>query len=247
MTVHLSRRPIFGRSRERASDEGAARGHIHNDAQPPAAADSSEQRGRGSRPSIMNAQPPAAADSVGATEVKTLIAADGRPEVVYVAAECLHLWNLNVKEETFCIELLVHTRWMADPKDADKIMEESGGDLNEHWEPEWMPRIKIHNTTSELTDREYEYEAHRDEGNVWITGKTWLSVSISEDYQLQSFPFDQQSLECEIELPNAVHVEAMPASAKPGRAWGAQLQAPVLVHPEGVEHLPGKKHPNLNV
>ena len=80
-------------------------------------------------------------------------------------------------------------------------------------------------------------------GLVWITGKTWLSVSISEDYQLQSFPFDQQSLKVEIELPNAVHIEPMPASAKPGRAWGAQLLSPVLVHREGVEHLPGKRNP----
>jgi hypothetical protein len=168
------------------------------------------------------------------------ISSDGRPEVLYMATEIVHLWDLNIKAETFSVELVVHTKWAVDAASADKVMEESGGDLNEHWEPEWMPRLKVRNTTAELTSREHEFEAHRSvSGTVWISGVTWLSVTISEEYDLQPFPFDMQHLEVEVEVPNAVHLA--PMQDKPSRSWGSKLVEPVLVHKEGVEHLPDFK------
>ena len=63
--------------------------------------------------------------------------AGGKPLIVEVAAEVMHCWDLDVKTESFCIELVVYTRWQAQPEAADEIMRASGGDENESWEPEW--------------------------------------------------------------------------------------------------------------
>lgn len=165
-----------------------------------------------------------------------------RPDVLYLASEIVHLWDLNIKGETFSIETIIHCKWPVDPQHADAVMKESGGDVNEHWEPEWVPRYKIHNTTAELTSAEHEWEAHRDEqGVVWISGKTWLSVSISEEYELHPFPFDMQHLEVEIEVPNVHLIEPMTIKPVDSRAWGHHLKRPVLCHLEGVQHLPDFK------
>ena len=77
----------------------------------------------------------------------------------------------------------------AHPEDADEIMRASGGDENESWEPEWFPRLKLRNMTAELTSREREFEAWREEGTgrVWIKGCTWLSVMINESYNLEAY------------------------------------------------------------
>ena len=61
---------------------------------------------------------PAAASQVASSalsavtsDVPSTTATRGKPEVVETAVELVHCWDLNVKTESFCVELVVYTRW----------------------------------------------------------------------------------------------------------------------------------------
>ena len=163
----------------------------------------------------------------------------GRPEVVFVGAECMHLWDLEVKTESFCCELIVHTLWRCPTEENEAAMEAGGDGLDETWEPDWFPRVKVWNICAELTERTKRFSARRDETRadvVWIAGQMTLNVKITEAYDLLSFPFDMQDLTLRLEVDNTTKIAPYPVDAL--NRIETRWRAPVLVLPKGVARLP---------
>ena len=163
----------------------------------------------------------------------------GRPNIVYAAAECLHLWDLEVKTESFCCEIIVHTLWRCPVEENEKAMEYGGDGLDETWVPDWFPRVKVWNVIAELTERERRFSARRDgadPGTVWILGQTTLNCKVTEAYDLLAFPFDMQDLTLRLELDNVAKIAPYPVDAL--NMIEPRWQKPVLVLPKGVASLP---------
>ena len=55
----------------------------------------------------------------------------GRPDKVYVGVEVLHLWDLEVKTESFSCELIIYTRWRCPKEEREAAMAEGGDGLDE--------------------------------------------------------------------------------------------------------------------
>jgi hypothetical protein len=166
-------------------------------------------------------------------------ARQGKPDVVYLACEIVHLWDLDVKTESFSCELIVYTRWRCPADETEEAILGSNGGLDETWAPDWFPRIKVWNICGEFTERERRFSATRDAADhslVWIQGLTTINCKITEVYDLLAFPFDMQDLTIRLEVDNTSRVAPYPVDAL--NAIERRWREVALVLPKGVSHLP---------
>ena len=168
-------------------------------------------------------------------------AASQRPDVVSVGVEIMHVWDVEMKACVFSLEMCVYSRWRCPDEDAAKAMEEGGDGLDESWEPDWFPRIKVWNMASELTDRQRRFLAFVNDtepdtathkSKIWISCETTICCQITEDYDLRAFPFELQDLNIKIEVENAAHIQPIKALPR------LRVNTPVMTQIQGVLKLP---------
>lgn len=164
-----------------------------------------------------------------------------RPDVVRVGAEIMHVWDVELKACLFSVEMCIYCRWRCPDEEADKAMEEGGDGLDESWEPDWYPRIKVWNMATELTSPQRRFLAFTDDRasvsdghnrSVWISSETTICCKITEEYDLQAFPFELQDLNIKIEVENAASIQPIQALPR------LRVQTPVMMQIEGVLSLP---------
>ena len=168
-------------------------------------------------------------------------AASQRPDFVSVGAEIMHVWDVEMKTCLFSLEMCIYSRWRCPDEDAVKAMEEGGDGLDESWEPDWFPRIKVWNMASELTERQRRFLAFHDneepntathKSKIWISCETTICCRITEDYDLLAFPFELQDLNIKIEIENCAHIQPIKALPR------LRVKTPVMTQIQGVMSLP---------
>ena len=82
--------------------------------------------------------------------------ASQRPDEVEMGVEVMHVWDVDLKLCLFSLEMCVYTRWRCPDDEAEQALQEGGDGLDESWEPEWYPRLKVWNMATELTERPKE-------------------------------------------------------------------------------------------
>mmetsp|Transcript_46530 Transcript_46530/g.101088 ORF Transcript_46530/g.101088 Transcript_46530/m.101088 type:complete len:492 (+) Transcript_46530:248-1723(+) len=122
---------------------------------------------------------------------------------VYTRAEILHVWDINVKNGSFSIELRINAKWKCPAKHLDKVKEDGGDDLDVDWLPDWLPQFSVINTTDRIFDWPSRFNAYKEQnGEIWIKGVYRFAVSLYERFNLRSFPFDLQYLNVRLEIHN---------------------------------------------
>ena len=129
------------------------------------------------------------------------------PEKVQVSMEIQRVWHIDEKNETFCAEVKVATRWICPKKNAQRALAAGGDELDIAWRPEWYPSFDIEDAVPiiEPVNRYVAKEAA--DGTVWIKGMSTITVTISEPFDLRAFPFDFQDINIMVIFDNVAQIE----------------------------------------
>ena len=147
----------------------------------------------------------------------------GRVRSVQVQLKILNVWGVETVQETFSTELRISSRWRVTDQEHVKDAITNGVDhLDVDWEPEWVPRFSLWGCIAR-EDGVKEYFAQTRGGQVWIEGVQWMTVQLSEQYDLRSFPFDVQDLNLRLSVDNCTSLLPLDGPSPWQRFEGTQM------------------------
>ena len=125
------------------------------------------------------------------------------------------LWSQDPVDECFTVELRVSSRWQCPQQYLEKYKPKAqerlkGGSLGADWSPEWTPHFSFLGSKNRENGL-CQYTLAEDESDpevIWIEGMLWVIVTLTEFYHLQDFPFDQQDLNINMCIDNALSMVA---------------------------------------
>jgi hypothetical protein len=127
---------------------------------------------------------------------------------VHAQLKIMNIFSIDTVNQTFSAELHINSRWtVTDPDHIKDALEKGKDQLDVDWEPEWVPRFSLDYCIAR-EDRQQQYGASEGPKSraassaVTITGKQRLHVTLSEQFDLQAFPFDLQNLNIHLSLDN---------------------------------------------
>merc|ERR1719269_62063 len=90
------------------------------------------------------------AEAESASDEDNGSAQSARPQIhVQLGLEVLHVWAVDIKNESFKVEARVLLRWPCPEEHAEEAAREGADALDVDWIPEWLPRISVRGTTAE--------------------------------------------------------------------------------------------------
>eukprot|EP01083_Nonionella_stella_P012476 35403_1 len=142
-----------------------------------------------------------------------------RQRVVFVAANVKRIYNINTDDETFNCDMVLSLTWLATKFDiksfhswANAAIQPNGDDAGNLWTPSWIPELVFPNSVQQ--DMHYlGFEISLGNGPLlqygggwnpdidlgfkpnnayWIRGTLQASLMLSEELELEGFPFDCQ-------------------------------------------------------
>mmetsp|Transcript_23363 Transcript_23363/g.42612 ORF Transcript_23363/g.42612 Transcript_23363/m.42612 type:complete len:524 (+) Transcript_23363:67-1638(+) len=125
------------------------------------------------------------------------------PPLVKAKLEILHVWGVDLKTESFCVEIRVHCEWKCPDEDKEGALKQVGDALDVDWEPEWYPLLSVRSTMGILYEAPNKHLAYKKGEQVIIEGTYRWACQVHDNFDLHDYPFDIQDLSLRLEIRNA--------------------------------------------
>ena len=139
---------------------------------------------------------------VTAGRVRRRLKADFKVGRVEVSLKVLNIWGIDPKEECFRAELRICSRWKVPDAHQAGVLAQVEGSVGSDWAPEWVPSFSCWGCT-ERSNGPKEFVAEIIDGEVFVLGMEWFTVTLTEIFKLYDFPFDLQDLNIHLSVNNA--------------------------------------------